>query len=412
MIRSMYAAVSGLRAHQTMMDVVGNNIANVNTTGFKKSNTIFQDILSQTLNGAGAPTSGLGGTNPAQIGLGAQVGAIAQNLQQGGLQSTGRDLDVALEGDGFFVLENGGEQLFTRAGSFSIDANGNLVGTEGGFVQGWTADAAGSLNSTGPTGRLRIPVGEQIAPIMTSTIDFGGNLSAGAAIGDTTVTSLNVFESQGSKIELTLTFEKTGANAWNMTATSAPNGDPVAVGDGALQFDASGRLTSPADLTAEIAAGAIPGMGAVSLRLGGDGTGEITQLAAQSSVAAVNQDGSWTGQLVGITVGQDGILTGSYSNGQVKPIAQLAIASFSNPEGLERLTGTKWRASVNSGLAQLGTASSGGRGLVAPGTLEMSNVDLSEEFTNLIRTQRGFQANSRVITTSDEMLQEIVNLKR
>lgn len=148
------------------------------------------------------------------------------------------------------------------------------------------------------------------------------------------------------------------------------------------------------------------------MTIGGDNPGEITQLAALGSVAAITQDGSATGQLSGLTVGEDGIITGSYSNGQVKAIAQVAIASFANPEGLERVTGTMFKSSVNSGLAQLGAAASGGRGIIAPGTLEMSNVDLAEEFTNLIRTQRGFQANSRVITTSDEMLQEIVNLKR
>ncbi len=412
MIRSMYAAVSGLRAHQTMMDVVGNNIANVNTNGFKKSNVIFQDILSQTLNGGGAPTATLGGTNAAQIGLGAQVGSIAQNFLQGALQSTGRDLDLAIQGDGFFNVEQDGQQLYTRAGTFFVDANGNLVAGDGGFVQGWTADGAGLINNSGPAGRIRIPAGEQVAPIVTSVVNLGGNLPAGGAVGATHSMSLNVFDSQGATTELALVFTKTGVNAWDVTAT---HGDPptaVAVADGSLQFDAAGQLVAPADFDANIAAGAIPGLGAISLTMGGNANGKITQLAALGSVSAITQDGSTTGQLVGLRVGEDGVITGSYSNGQVKGIAQVSIASFANPEGLERVSGTMFVASVNSGLAQLGTASSGGRGIVAPGALEMSNVDLAEEFTNLIRTQRGFQANSRVITTSDEMLQEIVNLKR
>ncbi len=413
MIRSMYAAVSGLRAHQTMMDVVGNNIANVNTTGFKKSNVIFQDILSQTVNGAGAPTASLGGTNAAQVGLGVQLGAIAQNFGQGALQSTGRDLDLSIQGDGFFNVEKDGQQFYTRAGSFFVDSNGNLVAADGGFVQGWTADDTGAINNTGPAGRIRIPAGEQVAPVVTSEVDLGGNLPADAATGDTYITSLNVFDSQGATTELTLTFTKSGANAWDLTATYGDPPTAITLTDSALTFDANGRLTVPADFNANIAAGQIPGVGDVALKLAGpDSAGEVTQLAALGSIGAITQDGSPTGQLSGLTVGQDGVITGSYSNGQVKAIAQVSIAAFANPEGLERVSGTMWRQSVNSGLAQLGTASAGGRGIVAPGTVEMSNVDLAEEFTTLIRTQRGFQANSRVITTSDEMLQEIVNLKR
>jgi len=412
MIRSMYAAVSGLRAHQTMMDVVGNNIANVNTNGFKKSNVIFQDILSQTLNGASAPTDSLGGTNAAQVGLGVQLSNISQNFAQGALQSTGRDLDLSIQGDGFFNLEQDGIQLYGRAGSFYVDANGNLVAGGGGYVQGWTASPTGVIDNTGPGGRIRIPAGEQVAPVVTSEVNLGGNLPAESVLGDQHFTSLNVYDGQGATVELSLTFTKTADNEWTLSATEGEAANPVGLTDNVLTFDGTGRLVTPADFDANIPAGAIPGVGDVSLTLAGDNAGEITQLAALGSIAAITQDGSATGQLSGLTVGEDGIITGSYSNGQVKALAQVAIASFANPEGLERVTGTMFKASVNSGLAQLGSASSGGRGTMAPGTLEMSNVDLAEEFTNLIRTQRGFQANSRVITTSDEMLQEIVNLKR
>lgn len=412
MIRSMYAAVSGLRAHQTMMDVVGNNIANVNTNGFKKSNVIFQDILSQTLNGASAPTDSLGGTNAAQIGLGVQLSNISQNFAQGALQSTGRDLDLSIQGDGFFNLEQDGIQLYGRSGSFYVDANGNLVGGGGGYVQGWTADPTGAVDNTGPGGRIRIPAGEQVAPVITSEVNLGGNLPAESVIGDQHFTSLNVYDGQGATVELAVTFTKTNDDEWTLSATYGDAATIVPLTDNVLTFDGAGRIVTPADFGTDIAAGSIPGLGDVELTIGGDNPGEITQLAALGSIAAITQDGSATGQLSGLTVGEDGIITGSYSNGQVKAIAQIAIVSFANPEGLERVTGTMFKQSVNSGLAQLGAAASGGRGIMAPGTLEMSNVDLAEEFTNLIRTQRGFQANSRVITTSDEMLQEIVNLKR
>ena len=395
-----------------MMDVVGNNIANVNTNGFKKSNVIFQDILSQTLNGASAPTESLGGTNAAQVGLGVQLSNISQNFAQGALQSTGQDLDLSIQGDGFFNLEQDGLQLLARSGSFYVDASGNLVSGGGGYVQGWTADTGGAINNTGPAGRVRIPAGEQVAPVITSEVNLGGNLPAESELGDTHFTSLNVYDGQGSTIDLALTFTKTNTNEWTVSAAYGEAATPVGLTDNVLTFDAAGRIVTPADLDTNIPAGAIPGLGDVALTLGGDSVGEITQLAALGSIGAITQDGSATGQLSGLTVGEDGIITGSYSNGQVKALAQVAIASFANPEGLERVTGTMFKSSVNSGLAQLGSASAGGRGVIAPGTLEMSNVDLAEEFTNLIRTQRGFQANSRVITTSDEMLQEIVNLKR
>lgn len=394
------------------MDVVGNNIANVNTNGFKKSNVIFQDILSQTLNGASAPTDSLGGTNAAQIGLGVQLSNISQNFAQGALQTTGRDLDLSIQGDGFFNLEQDGIQLYGRSGSFFVDANGSLVGGGGGYVQGWTADPTGVINNSGPGGRIRIPAGEQVAPVITSEVNLGGNLPADSAVGDQNFTSLSVFDGQGTAVELAVTFTKTNDQEWTLSATYGDAATNVPLTDNVLTFDATGRVAVPADFSANVAAGGIPGLGDIELTIGGDNPGEITQLAALGSVAAITQDGSATGQLSGLTVGEDGIITGSYSNGQVKAIAQVAIASFANPEGLERVTGTMFKSSVNSGLAQLGAAASGGRGIIAPGTLEMSNVDLAEEFTNLIRTQRGFQANSRVITTSDEMLQEIVNLKR
>ena len=258
MIRSMYAAVSGLRSHQTMMDVTGNNIANVNTTGFKKSAAIFQDILSQTLNGAGAPTQSLGGTNPNQIGLGAQVGGIAQNFLQGALQSTGRSLDLAIQGDGFFTLEQEGQQLFTRAGSMFVDSNGNLVGVNGGFVQGWEASPAGVINPSGPYGRISIPAGEQVAPVITSEINLGGNLPVSAALGDTQVAGLYVYDSVGAPVELELTFTKTSATDWTVSATYGPSVTPVALTDNTLVFDANGEVTSPADLSVDIAAGGIP----------------------------------------------------------------------------------------------------------------------------------------------------------
>ncbi len=412
MIRSMYSAVTGLRNHQTMMDVVGNNIANVNTTGFKKSNAIFQDVLSQTLEGAGAPSGELGGTNPAQIGLGVRIGGIAQNLSQGALQRTGRDLDLSIEGDGFFVVQSQGSELYTRAGAFFVDAAGQLVTADGGLVQGWQADPSGLLQTDQPVGGIKIPIGEASQPVASTVVNLGGNLSADAALGTQDFTSVTVYDSTGIPMVLDVTYTKTNASEWTVTASYGDPPTAVPVSDNVMTFGVNGELLTPTDFTANIAAGALPGAEAIALTLGGAEARRVSQYGGNSTMTVINQNGSSSGSLQSLSIGQDGVITGSYSNGRVRAIAQLSLATFANPEGLSRVTGTSWTASANSGLAQIGAAGGGGRGMLASGALEMSNVDLAEEFTTLIRSQRGFQANSRVVTASDELLQEIVNMKR
>lgn len=423
MIRSMFSAVSGLRNHQTMMDVVGNNIANVNTSGFKSSNTVFQDVLSQTLRGAGAAGAAVGGTNPAQVGLGSRVAGTTTNFSQGALQLTGRSTDFAIQGDGFFVIEQAGQQLYTRAGSFSPDALGRLVTQTGGLLQGWQADAAGNVNTNAAVGDVVIPVGDIIAPTRTTSIELGGNLPSDAEVGATIANSIEVYDGQGNAVTVRFEFTKTAADAWSTTYRYVDAGGVLqptppaagsAVTNGALTFGATGELTSSYAL--EIPGGAVPGFGAgnpIAVSLGAAGSpNRISQFGTLSTVASLGQNGSAAGSLQAFTVGQDGLIVGSYTNGGNRVIGQIALAVFANPEGLEKTGGSNYRPSVNSGLAQLGVAGQGGRGLLSAGTIEMSNVDLAAEFTNLIVAQRGFQANSRVVTTSDELLQEVVNLKR
>jgi flagellar hook protein FlgE len=407
----MYAAVSGLRSHQIMMDVVGNNIANVNTQGYKRNQVIFQDVLSQIVAGASAPSENIGGRNPAQVGLGVIMSGTAQQFGQGFLQVTNRDLDVAVQGDGFFIVEQSGEQLYTRAGAFFLDADGRLVTSKGGLVQGWTADATGDVDvSSAPEG-IRLPIGDRSPPVITSEVKLGGNLPSQAPIGEQVFTALEFFDATGNTQEINLALEKTAADQWTVSGTYGEPATAFAMTDNVLTF-ANGELSAPADLNVNIAAGQIPGVGDVQLVIGGDTERRITQFGDDTSLTVVTQNGAAAGVLQSMRVGTDGIISGTYSNGLTQSIAMLALANFSNPEGLERLTGSNWRGSVNSGLAQIGVTSTGGRGTVAPGTLEMSNVDLALEFTELIRSQRGFQANSRVVTSSDELLQEIVNLKR
>ena len=412
MIRSMFSAVSGLRAHRTMLDVVGNNIANSSTAGFKSSSTVFEDVLSETVRnvGAGAEDGTTGGTNPSQIGLGVAVSRISTNFSQGALQSTGRQLDFAIRGDGFFVAEGGGERSYTRAGSMSLDAQGRLVAPGGELVQGWTADALGVVDPNTAVGQITVPIGTTAPPVATSTIDLAGNLPADAQIGDSFVSGVQVFNSLGDTEMLGLNFEKTAANEWTVTATDGA-GAAVALTDNVLTFDANGQLTAPADGGIDLAAGAIPGFDAMTVNIN-SGIGNVTQFGELSTLAVADQNGYGAGILQSISMSQEGMLLGSFSNGVNRPLAQLAIANFTNPEGLEKTGSSMFSATINSGEPQLSVAGNGGRGLISSGTLEMSNVDLAEEFVTLITAQRGFQANSRVVTSSDEVLNDIVNLKR
>ena len=404
MLRSMYSGISGLRNHQTMMDVVGNNISNVNTAGFKGSSTVFQDVLSQTLQGAGAPGAALGGTNPAQIGLGSKVGAITLNRAQGSTQLTGRATDLAIQGDGFFAVRQGAETLFTRAGSFTLDANGTLSTPGGAAVQGWMA-VAGQINTNGAVQDIRLPLGQALPPVQTGAVRLGGNLPGDAAPGTSIVTSLTVFDRQGAARDLRLEFTRGGgAGDWNVSGTL--DGAAVTSTPGNITWDAGTRSFSAPSLNLGLGGGWTVG---VALN---DPTEPVTGYAGSNTLEALSQDGAAVGTLQSYTVGGDGTLVGVFSNGVRQPLGQVALGNFANPAGMEKIGNSLFRPTVNSGLVQLGTAGTGGRGALAGGTIEMSNVDLAAEFTNLIVAQRGFQANSRIITSSDELLQELVNLKR
>lgn len=413
MIRSMSSALSGMRNSQTMLDVVGNNIANVSTVGFKSSTAVFSDVLTQTLQGASAPTATAGGSSAAQIGLGSRLAGTMQSFTQGANQSTGRSTDVAIQGDGFFVVNGAAGQMFTRSGALTLDANGNLTTAEGNLVQGWQGDVGGNVNTNADPGPVEIRVGDLLSPKQTSMVDLGGNLSAAAAVGDSTTLTLTGYDTQGNSLPINVQFTKSAANAWTASATYGPSATAVTLTDAALTFDANGELTAPVDRDINIAGGQIPGFtGAITLALGGASSpGRLTQFAGVTTAGIKNQDGGSAGTLQAFTINQQGVITGNYSNGRSRTIGQLAIAVFTNPTGLERVGGA-WTKGPNSGDPEIGTAGSGGRGLLAWGTLEGSNVDLAEEFTRLIVAQRGFQGNARVITTADEVLQEVVNLKR
>jgi flagellar hook protein FlgE len=420
-LRSMFSAISGLRGHQIMMDVIGNNIANVNTVGFKSGRVNFQDILSQTLHGATAPSGGLGSINPAQIGLGMTVAGIDVLQTQGNLQSTGKTTDMAIQGDAFFIESDGAGTSYTRDGAFDIALDGSLANPASGMkVQGWQADSAGAIDITQPITNLVIPIGQRTTALATSHVTLTGNLDAGAANATSVPTTMTVFDSLGIAHSVKITFTKTGANAWNwaatkdaadtgMTITNVPYaaGPPVvpAVNNGTLAYTSGGVFSaSTGTLSFTFPDGATATTPAVSMDA-------MTQFSGTSQPTG-QTDGFTSGTLVTFAVGNAGELSGVYSNGQTQVLGQIALANFLNSAGLLRAGQNNFSATSASGAANIGTAGTGGRGSVTTGALEMSNVDLATQFTGMITAERGFQANGRVITTSDEMLQELVNLKR
>jgi flagellar hook protein FlgE len=392
MLRSLFAGISGLRAHQQMMDVTGNNIANVNTTGFKASQALFSDTLSQYLQAAGSPQGQNGGSNPAQIGLGVKLGGIETNFAQGAAQTTGRSTDLMISGDGFFMVRNGGEHLYTRAGAFSFDANGRLTDPSGGVVQGWLASNGVVDNNSSPTD-LQLPVGTLLRPHPTSAVTVAGNLPADTTSASPVVTSITSYDQQGNAQTFTASFVKLSGTSWDVTLSDGTSTSTAQT----ISFAANGSTPNPASVT----------FNGVTVDLSG-----ITSYAGASTISAQTQNGSPMGSLQAFSIAPDGTVVGVFSNGLREPLAQIALATFNNPPGLEKVGDSRFRATVNSGVPLLGQAGGGGRGQLQSGVLEMSNVDLAQEFTSLVIAQRGFQANSKVITTSDELLQDLVNLKR
>ncbi len=388
MLRSLYSGISGLRSHQTMLDVTGNNIANVNTTAFKGSAVQFQDTLSQLTQGAGGPAAQTGGTNPSQIGLGVQVAGISTNFAQGSAQATGRATDMMIAGDGFFVTSIGGETRYTRAGAFELDADGRLAAPDGSLVQGWTAQN-GQVATGGAVGTISLPLKAVAPAIQTSAATVGGNLPSDAANGTKLVRDVPVYDANGKPGTLTLHFVKNGSD-WAVSDTDG--GIPL----GTLSFT-NGVPTGPTSIN----------FGTIAVDVSA-----VTGYATLNTVAIESQNGRQAGTLESFTLSKDGTLVGLFSNGAKEPIARVALATFANPGGLEKTGASGYRATVNSGNAAYGVPGDAGFGVLAGGQLEMSNVDLSQEFTNLIVAQRGFQANARIITTSDEVLQELTNLKR
>jgi flagellar hook protein FlgE len=428
----MFTAISSLNLHQSYLDVVANNLANANTTGYKANRVMFQDQYSQLINGGSAPTASRSGTNPIQIGLGVQAGFISPNFIQGALQSTGRNHDLAIQGDGFFVFNSVIDRTYSREGSMAVSSDGFLVNSSTGMrAQGWSVDASGNVDTNLPVTDISIPLSRSMASATTQA-SFTGNLNADltampipnpgdplavppipATPGGSTRVTLAAFDSLGNVNPIDITFTRVSETDWTWDYTfTDPAGVTTTVAPaGTLQFDgATGHLGVGTATTGTININ--PGTGAANINATIDFS-NMTMFNSPNSTAVAIQDGLPAGSVNDVTITPiDGSVYLIYSNGMREKIGQMALARFTNPEGLIAAGHTMFKEAVNSGNAQIGTALTGGRGSIASGYLEGSNVDMAREFTNMILAQRGFQASSRVITTSDEIIQELVNLKR
>jgi len=489
MMRSMFSSISALRAHQTRMDVIGDNIANVNTVGFKSSRATFASVFASVLKSASAPNtaSGRGGSNPMQIGLGVSIASVDMNMTRGNLQRTDNPTDLAIEGDGFFVVGGDGKApRYTRAGNFSLDKMGNLVTATGLNVLGWMYDPVNNqIDTTKSPSKINILAFPTLPPMATDKISFDGNLSADLKTYSGQITkyedllnvpadskysmSFKIYDSQGKEHTFQLTFVKTGDNTWNWyvdaprirkNVGTAQNPDEKYVyvdemldanndydnfiATGTIIFGQAGKVFDDENTSDKVEGITITGGRIINTADGtftikfkndvvnpitfkvnsaefdvSDNTNyafflkNITQFGnMESSIRVAQMTGYSAGNLQGFNVDASGKITGVYSNGLNQLIGQIAVATFANPAGLQRIGDNLYINTVNSGDPEIGTAGSGSRGTISQGTLEMSNVDLAKEFTDMIVTQRGYQANARVITSSDEILQELVNIKR
>ncbi|MBP3365991.1 MAG: flagellar hook protein FlgE [Treponema sp.] len=463
MMRSLYAGVSGLQNHQTRMDVIGNNISNVNTYGFKKGRATFQDMISQQINGAARPTEEVGGVNPKEVGLGMSVATIDTIFTQGNLQTTGNTTDLAIQGNGFFVLKNGDQTFYSRAGVFGTDSEGTLVNPANGLrVQGWMAEEVNGrqiLRTSSTPTDLVIPVGQKDPPKATENVRYFCNLNkntpeipenptADQVIEGTWQTEIDIYDTYGNPHQVQMDFVKVpgNPNQWTVTVNVDPDNaeyTQTRIGFGTtdgventytLNFDNTGKLQSVVDsagnqsnpegeivLQASYAvadsnadADGNPYRQTFNLNLGTIGSMEntITQAASKSTTKANFQDGYRLGYLDNFKIDQSGVITGVYSNGSVRTIGQVAMASFTNQGGLEKKGDNTYAESINSGMANIGESGTQGKGSMLAGTLEMSNVDLTEQLTDMIVTQRGFESNAKTIQTGDSMLETVLSLKR
>ncbi len=425
MFAAFSTALSALDANGTAVDVVGNNLANLNTPGFKESAAYFRDLVSESM-----------GAGETQLGFGVGAPVTVRQFTQGAIQSSSGSLDAAIQGGGFFIVNNNGATQYTRAGNFQVDLNGNLLTPTGEQVQGWMA-TNGVVNTGGPTGTITLPLGSMDAPVATSSVTLSGNFDASAAVGSASDWSapVTVYDSVGSPHVLTFNFEKASANTWSYTVT-VPGADVSAGTAGTPYQIYPPANTNPApslafgDATNNQSAGQLISSSAgnpIALSITGlangaqdmsvnwsmdnaDGSGTLTQFDQASAASANTQNGAAASDLTSVTMANGGQLLATYSNGQQLVVGQVALASIRNPQTLIAMGNNEYQVSADTGQPSVGVPGTGGRGTIVGGALESSNVDIAKELTQLIVLQSAYQANSKVVTTVNTLAQATTNL--
>ena len=399
--------LSGLIASQDQLQSVSNNLANLDTVGFKDQTISFSDLFAQSsLSNAS--------NDPIQTGLGVQAAQTTTDFTDGGISSTGIDTNMALSGNGFFVTQSAnGSVNYTRAGDFTANKSGELTNPNGELVLGYPA-ANGVINTTGSLQPIQVGLGSVIPASATTTFQFPANLNASSATGTTYSSPVTVFDSLGSSHDLAVNYTKTGTNSWSYSVT-LPTADTGAasaqVASGTLKFDDSGNLTSPTGSVAINIPSFVDGAAPMALKwnlTNANGTSSLTQTNLASSTGSPTSDGQASGTLQGISVLADGTIEGSYSNGQLNALGQVAIASFANTQGLLRTGNNDYSATVGSGVAAIGAAGTGGRGTITGGSVESSNVDVAAEFAKMIVAQQAYSANAKSVTTFDQISQATI----
>lgn len=413
---SFSIALSGLTADTAALDIVGNNLANLNTTGYKDSTASFYDLLAQSSGGGSI-----------QIGGGVSATFSQRQFSQGSIQQTGGNFDAAIQGNGFFIVrDTAGDTLYTRAGNFQLDGNGNLVTSTGQAVQGWMSNN-GVVTTSGAIGNITIPANSLHTPTASTVFTMNVNLQSDGVVGVNTGTfaaPIQVVDSLGTTHTLTATFTKTGANAWDYTIdipgedlASGTAGTPSQVANGSLVFNNDGTLKTPAP-PGQVAV-AIAGLadGAADMAMNWNlydptGAATLTQWAQPSALSGTNQDGVPAAEITQVSLGNGGAIVAHYSDGSQSVVAQLAVAAVSNPGSLISVGQNNYELSADTATPAVGAPGTGSRGTIQGGALESSNVDIATEFTNLIVYQRSYEANSKVISTLDQLTQDLLNIKQ
>jgi flagellar hook protein FlgE len=413
-LTSFYTALTGLNNNSLAINVVGDNLANMNTTAFKTSRVSFSELLAGVSN-----TSATG--NPISPGIGSTVNGVNRMFTQGTITYTGRATDASINGNGFFIVSTEGGMGYTRSGKFEFDREGNLLSSDGFTLLGYPA-IQGKIDTTTALEPIEVRKGQSIAGIATANMSLTANLDAQAPNNETFPASVQVYDSLGTPHTVTVTFTKTGAGAWSWSAAipavdtgGTVNAPPIEVGSGDLQFDSAGKLTSPATNPTISLAGLASGASDMDIVFNMVDAGEygyITNFSSASTVSRTTQDGFSATILKEVSINNEGVVMGLTESGQSIPLAMLALADFPNVEGLQKYVGSTFVSFTSSGEPSIGGAGMGGRGSIVGASLEQSNVDMAQEFVNLIVAQRAYQANSKVITTTDQLYQDAINLVR